>query len=237
MVSDFIRWARSQGIEVGPGRGSAVGSLVCYCLGITNLDPIPNGLFFERFINPERVTPPDIDTDFQDNRRAEVVEYVKSKYGTEKVSNIITFGTLAPRVLIRDICRTLNVSLQIADILAKSVPAKPGMTIAKALDESEEFRALVEKNEQNKHIIKIARTLEGLHRHTSIHACGILISNKPIRQTAPEVLIAIDKQHPELGKQRVVCYTGPEAESLGLVKMDFLGLRNLRVLQDTVIDD
>jgi len=225
IVADFIKYARDNGIAVGPGRGSAVGSLVSYSLYITNLDPIPYGLLFERFLNPERVSWPDIDIDFQDNRRQEVIDYVKRKYGDENVSRIITFGTLAARVVIRDVGRALDVPLTIIDKVAKTIPAEPKMTIDKAFKKSVEFQNLY-SNPIVKTVVDIAKELEGLSRHKSQHACGVVISAKPVYEFVPEVLLKDTAGN----IARTAGNTMTELEDLGLLKMDFLGLRNMGII-------
>lgn len=227
IVADFIKYAKDNHIAVGPGRGSAVGSLVAYSLKITDLDPIPYGLLFERFLNPERVSMPDIDIDFQDTRRQEVIDYVKAKYGAECVSRIITFGTLAARLVVRDVARAMGISPILADKAAKAIPAEPKMTIDKALKKSLEFQELY-KDPQIKQIVDIARQLEGLPRHKSQHACGVVISAKPVDEFVPEVLL--EDSNGQVA--RTAAFTMTELEELGLLKMDFLGLRNMGIIKN-----
>lgn len=228
IVWDFIKFAKDNGIMVGPGRGSVVGSLVAYCLGITDLDPIPYELLFERFLNPERISMPDIDVDIEDTRREEVIEYVKRKYGAEQVSRIITFGTLSARAVVRDVARVLDKAYSFGDKISKAIPASPGMTIEKALSASLDLREMYEKDSEVKRIIDISRKLEGLARHKSQHACGIVIADKPINCFVPEVLLE-DKHH-KGQKTRTAAFNMKELEMLGLLKMDFLGLRNMSII-------
>ena len=229
IVADFIKYARDNGIGVGPGRGSAVGSLVAYCLKITNLDPIPYGLLFERFLNPERVSMPDIDIDFQDTRRQEVIDYVKNKYGEENVSRIITFGTLAARAVIRDVGRAMEMPLSIVDKVAKAIPAEPKMTIDKAFKTSLEFQKLY-ADPKVKQMVDIAKELEGLTRHKSQHACGVVISARPVYEFVPEVLLTDSDGN----VARTAAFTMTELEDLGLLKMDFLGLRNMGIINNSL---
>lgn len=229
IVQDYIAYARSIGGFVGPGRGSAVGSLVAYCLGITSLDPLPYGLLFERFLNPERVTMPDIDVDFDVEVRDKVVQYCRDKYGDASVGKIITFGTLSARTALRDVGRVLDVDLQKVGRFAKAVPAVPKITLKKALAESKEFKTMYDSDPELKNVFDIAVKLEGLNRHRSVHACGVVISAEEVGHYVPEVLVT-DKDTKE--KVRVTSFTGPELESLGLLKMDFLGLRNMSVIKD-----
>lgn len=179
------------------------------------------------FINPERISPPDIDMDFEDSRRQDVIDYIKDKYGSEKVSNIITFGTLAARNVIRDVGRVLESNTQMIDALAKSVPAEPKMTLEKAMSVSPDFSKLYNEDEEAKKVVDIASKLEGLSRQKSQHACGIIVSNMAIKDTVPEVLIE-DKETKT--KNRVAGFNMVELEELGLLKMDFLGLRNMSIL-------
>lgn len=233
IVWDFIKYARDNHIPVGPGRGSAVGSIASYCLRITNIDPIPYDLLFERFLNTERVSLPDIDIDFADSKRGEVIDYVKRKYGEERVSGIITFGTLAARVCIKDVGRALGIDYSFTDKLSKMVPAEVKMTIKKAFDANPEFKKMYETEPDAKKIIDIAMRLEGLPRHKSQHACGKVVAKRPVVQTCPEVLLE-DK---ETGlKSRTASFNMTEIEELGLVKMDFLGLRNMTVLGNSIDD-
>ena len=223
IVQDFINYAKSRDIPVGPGRGSAAGSVVSYCLHITDVDPIKYSLFFERFLNPERVSMPDIDVDFCVNRRGEVIDYVNRLYGADHVAQIVTFGTMAARMAIRDVARALNLSYAEADNVAKQVPAALNMTIDEALTLSKPLKELYESDEATKRLIDTARALEGMPRHASTHAAGVVITEKPVYEYVP--LAKNDES--------VVCqYQMTTLEELGLLKMDFLGLRNLTVLKD-----
>ena len=226
IVSDFIGYAKRKGIPVGPGRGSAAGSVVSYCLHITDVDPIKYSLFFERFLNPERVSMPDIDVDFCVNRRGEVIDYVNRLYGSDHVAQIVTFGTMAARAAVRDVGRAMSVSYAETDTVAKQVPSGPGalnMTLDEALRLSKPLREMYEGNENIKHLIDVAKALEGMPRHASTHAAGVVITEKPVYEYVP--LAKNDES--------VVCqYPMTTLEELGLLKMDFLGLRNLTVLED-----
>jgi DNA polymerase-3 subunit alpha len=226
IVWDFIRFAKENGIPVGPGRGSGAGSLVAYSLGITGLDPIRFDLLFERFINPERVTMPDFDIDFCMRRRGEVIEYVRNKYGWKNVSQIITFGTLAARNAIRDVGRVMEIPYAEVDRVAKLIPLELGVTIEKALEDSPDLAELYKSNPQIKNVIDIARKLEGLTRHASTHAAGVVIAPKPLLHYLPLYKSSKD----EITTQ----YDMNDVEAIGLIKMDFLGLRTLTVIQDTV---
>lgn len=225
IVWDFINYAKQNNIPVGPGRGSAAGSIVAYCLGITNLDPIKYGLIFERFLNSERVTMPDIDIDFCYERRGEVIDYVTRKYGEDKVSQIITFGTLGAKQAVRDVCRALDYPYIEGDRIAKLIPFGPNVTLKGAIDEVAELKNLYEKEENVKRIIDISLKVEGLPRHSSIHAAGVVITNKPIMEYVP-----LHKGDNAVATQ----YTMTTLEELGLLKMDFLGIRNLTVINDTL---
>ncbi len=223
IVSDFIGYAKRNGIPVGPGRGSAAGSVVSYCLHITDVDPIKYSLFFERFLNPERVSMPDIDVDFCVNRRGEVIDYVNHLYGKEHVAQIVTFGTMAARGSIRDVGRALSVSYAETDAVAKQVPMALNMTIDEALKLSKPLKELYEGDENLRRLIDVAKALEGMPRHASTHAAGVVITEKPIYEYVP--LARNDES--------IVCqYPMTTLEELGLLKMDFLGLRNLTVLED-----
>ncbi len=225
IVWDFIRYARENNIMVGPGRGSAAGSLVSYCLGITSIDPLKYNLLFERFLNPERISMPDIDIDFCYERRQEVIDYVISKYGKDKVSQIITFGTMAARAAIRDVGRALDIPYGEVDIVAKMIPFQIGMNINKALDINSELKKKYELEEQTRLLIDTAISLEGLPRHASTHAAGVVISKEPIVEYVPL----------QLNENNVTTqFTMVLLEELGLLKMDFLGLRTLTVIRDTV---
>ena len=223
IVWDFIHYAKTHGIPVGPGRGSAAGSMVAYCLDITTLDPIQYSLYFERFLNPERVSMPDIDVDFCYERRQEVIDYVTRKYGADHVAQIVTFGTMAARNAIRDVGRALNIPYGDVDVVAKLIPTELHITIDKALAASEQLRQMYESNETIHKLIDTARSLEGMPRHASTHAAGVVITNEPVDHYVP--LAANDGN-------MVTQFIMTTLEELGLLKMDFLGLRNLTVLSD-----
>ena len=223
IVSDFIHYAKRNGIPVGPGRGSAAGSIVSYCLGITDLDPIKYSLYFERFLNPERVSMPDIDVDFCYVRRPEVIEYVTRKYGADHVAQIVTFGTMAARAAIRDVGRALSIPYNEADAVAKQVPMELHITIDRALTINPELKKMYDSNPTVKNLIDTARALEGMPRHASTHAAGVVITKDPVDTYVP--LARNDEQ-------MVTQFTMTTLEELGLLKMDFLGLRNLTVIAD-----
>ena len=223
IVSDFIGYAKSQGIPVGPGRGSAAGSVVSYCLGITDLDPIHYSLYFERLLNPERVSMPDIDVDFCYVRRPEVIDYVTRKYGKDHVAQIVTFGTMAARGAIRDVGRALDIPYNEVDVVAKQVPNELHITIEKALSVNPELKKLYDEKPQVRELIDTARALEGMPRHASTHAAGVVITKDPVDTYVP--LARNDEQ-------MVTQFTMTTLEELGLLKMDFLGLRNLTVIAD-----
>ena len=223
IVSDFVRFAKDSGIPVGPGRGSAAGSVVSYCLSITDLDPIRYSLYFERFLNPERVTMPDIDMDFCYVRRPEVIQYVTEKYGKDRVAQIVTFGTMAARNAIRDVGRALNIPYNEVDVVAKQVPMELHITIDKALKINPDLQRSYESNPTVKNLIDTARKLEGMPRHASTHAAGVVITKEPVDTYVP--LAKNDEQV-------VTQFTMVTLEELGLLKMDFLGLRNLTVIAD-----
>ena len=226
MVQDFVNWAKEQRIVVGPGRGSAAGSLVSYLLNITNVDPLKNNLLFERFLNPERISMPDIDLDFTDRRRNEVINYVAQKYGRDKVAQIITFGTMAARAVIRDVGRALGYAYGYCDQIAKMIPF--GFNLDDTLKKIAEFRAIYETDEQAKRLIDLAKKLEGVARHASTHACGIVISDKPLSDLIP-------LQRPTQDNESIITqYEMHSIEDLGLLKMDFLGLKNLTIIEDTL---
>ena len=228
IVSDFIGYAKSQGIPVGPGRGSAAGSMVAYCMNITDVDPMKYSLYFERFLNPERVTMPDIDIDFCIRRRQEVIEYVQRKYGEDHVAQIVTFGTMAARGAIRDVGRALNIPYADVDAVAKQVPSGPGalhITLDQALQLSKPLKDLYEGDERVKELIDTAKALEGMPRHASTHAAGVVITKRPVYEYVP-----LAKNDESVVTQ----YVMTTLEELGLLKMDFLGLRNLTVLDDAV---
>ena len=224
IVWDFINFAKRNGIAVGPGRGSAAGSVVAYTLYITDIDPIRYNLIFERFLNPERVTMPDIDVDFCYERRPEVIDYVTEKYGKDRVVQIVTFGTMAARAVIKDVGRVLDMPYAKTDMIAKMVPMEIGMTIDKALEANNEFRQLYETDPEVKSLINTCRRLEGLPRHTSMHAAGVVIGSRPLDEFVP---LATSSDGTV-----VTQFTMTTIEELGLLKMDFLGLRTLTVIQN-----
>ena len=226
IVWDFIKYARDHDIMVGPGRGSAAGSLVAYTLGITQLDPIRYDLLFERFLNPERVSMPDIDVDFCFERRQEVIDYVVRKYGKDRVVQIVTFGTLAARGVIRDVGRVLDMPYAQVDVIAKMIPQELNITIDKALDMNPELKKAYDEQEEIHYLIDMAKRLEGLPRHTSMHAAGVVISQKDVDEYVP----LSKAQDGSITTQ----FTMTTLEELGLLKMDFLGLRTLTVIQDAV---
>jgi len=226
VVWDFIRYAHDHQIPVGPGRGSGAGSIVAYALGITGIDPLRYNLIFERFLNPERVSPPDFDIDFCQTRRGEVIEYVKQKYGRDNVAQIITFGSLGPKTAIRDIGRVLEIPLGECDRLAKMIPEVPDMTFEKALRDSPDFRTATERDENARRIMRHARVLEGLPRNPGIHAAGVVIGEKPLIEILP---LARDKSG-----EVVTQFEMKPLGSVGLLKMDFLGLKTLTVIQEAV---
>jgi len=226
IVWDFMRFAHSRNILTGPGRGSSAGSLVAYALGITDVDPLRYGLLFERFLNPERVSMPDIDIDFDDERRDEVIGYVVDKYGREHVAQIITFGTMAARAAVRDVGRVLNLPYHVVDRAAKLIPNHPGMTIRAALEESGELKKLYESSADVRRLIDIALKVEGFPRHASTHAAGVVISAEPLTNHTPL----------QEGTDRCALtqYSMEHLESIGLLKMDFLGLRTLSIIGRTL---
>ena len=226
IVWDFIKYAKDHGIMVGPGRGSAAGSIVSYCLEITSIDPIKYQLLFERFLNPERVSMPDIDVDFCFERRQEVIDYVVRKYGSDRVVQIVTFGTMAARGVIRDVGRVMDLPYAFVDSIAKMVPTELNMTLDRALTMNQELKKLYQEDAQVQELIDMSRRLEGLPRHTSMHAAGVVISQKSVDEYVPL----------SLGSDGSVTtqFTMTTLEELGLLKMDFLGLRTLTVIQDAV---
>ncbi|MFH1733656.1 MAG: DNA polymerase III subunit alpha, partial [bacterium] len=228
IVKDFIDFARERKIPVGPGRGSAAGSLVSYCMGITNIDPLKYDLLFERFLNPERVSPPDIDIDFSDNRRAEVIDYVREKYGSESVTQIITFGKMLAKAVVRDVGRVMGVPYSDVDRLAKLIPPILGMTLDRAMVEAPEFKALVGSDENNKKLLRISKTLEGVHRNASTHAAGVVIAPGDLMEYVPLFKAA------ETG-ETTTQWDMKWLDAVGLLKMDFLGLRTLTVIEDTLV--
>ncbi len=228
IVSDFVRYAKRVGIPVGPGRGSAAGSMVSYTLHITDLDPMQYSLYFERFLNPERISMPDIDMDFGDTRRGEVVDYVRRKYGEDRVAQIVTFGTMAARGAIRDVGRALNFTFAETDVVAKLVPTMPlHITLEEALKISPKLKEMYDSDPRVQELIDTAKALEGMPRNTSTHAAGVVITKLPVHHYVP--LAANDDTI-------VTQYTMTTLEELGLLKMDFLGLRNLTVMEDAVQD-
>ena len=226
IVWDFIHYAREHDIMVGPGRGSAAGSIVAYCLEITSIDPIKYQLLFERFLNPERVSMPDIDVDFCFERRQEVIDYVVRKYGTDRVVQIVTFGTMAAKGVIRDVGRVMDLPYAFVDSIAKMIPQELNITLDKALVMNPELKKLYTENEQVHELIDMSKRLEGLPRHTSMHAAGVVISQKAVEEYVPL----------SLGSDGSVTtqFTMTTLEELGLLKMDFLGLRTLTVIQDAL---
>ena len=223
IVWDFIRYAKSVDIPVGPGRGSGAGSLAAYCMGITNVDPIRYGLIFERFLNPERVSMPDFDIDFSDERRDEIIEYVVEKYGADHVAQIVTFGTMAARGALRDVGRAMAIPYSKVDQVAKLVPMELNITLDKAMKVSAEFREKYESDDQVRELVDMARKIEGMPRHTSTHAAGVLITDRPVMDYVP-----LAKNDDAVVTQ----FTMTTIEELGLLKMDFLGLRNLSVIDN-----
>jgi len=226
VVADFIQWAKDNGIPVGPGRGSGAGSIVAYALGITAIDPLQYNLIFERFLNPDRVSPPDFDIDFCPTRRADVIEYVRNKYGEECVAQIITFGTLGAKTLMRDIGRVLDLPLPECDRIAKLIPDMT-KNLESAKKESPDFKRACEHDETARQIMKYAPRLEGLPRHTGVHAAGVVIGEKPLIDIIP--LTQERKEH-----QTVVQFEKGPTEEIGLLKMDFLGLKNLTIIQEAI---
>jgi len=226
IVWDFIRYAREQGIPVGPGRGSAAGSLVAYCMRITDVDPLDFDLIFERFLNPERVSMPDIDIDFCERRRGEVIEYVTRKYGRENVAQIITFGTMKAKAVVRDVGRVLEMPFADVDKVAKQIPAALDMTLEKALEENEALRQMEQSDPKVRELLNVARRLEGMTRHASVHAAGVVIAPRAITEYAPLYRGAHD--------ETVTQWSMKEIERVGLLKMDFLGLSTLTLIDDCV---
>jgi len=227
IVQDFTRWAKGEGIGVGPGRGSAAGSIIAYSLGITDLDPIENGLLFERFLNPERTEMPDIDMDFDDERRGEVIDYVKEKYGEDKVAQIITFGTMKARAAVRDAGRVLGYPYGVPDKISKMILDDLGTDIDKSLAANAEFKADYKANPDTQRIVDAARALEGITRGEGVHAAGVVICRDPLHQYVP---VKYDTK----GGSVITQYDGPTVADMGLLKMDFLGLRTLTVIAKAV---
>src|SRR5262245_11521175 len=226
IVWDFIRYAREKSIPVGPGRGSAAGSLVAYCLRITDVDPLDYDLIFERFLNPERVSLQDIDIHFFERRRGEVIEYVTQKYGRENVAQIITFGTMKARAVVRDVGRSLDIPFADVDRVAKLIPPALDMTLEKALDEVPQLKQLDEQDSRVNELLSVARRLEGMTRHASVHAAGVVIAPRAITEFAP----LYKGKNDEITTQ----WAMKEIERIGLLKMDFLGLSTLTLLKDAV---
>ncbi|MFK5926811.1 MAG: DNA polymerase III subunit alpha [Desulfuromusa sp.] len=227
IVADFINWGKDQGIPVGPGRGSAAGSLVAYAIRITDIDPIPYNLLFERFLNPERISMPDIDVDFCIYGRERVIDYVRQKYGSENVAQIITFGTMQAKGVLRDVGRALNIPYGEVDRIAKLVPNVLGITLKQAIEQEPQLKTLVEKDPKIKELAKISLALEGLTRHASTHAAGVVVTPKPLTEYLP---LYVD---PKSGGQ-VTQYPMSYVEKIGLVKFDFLGLKTLTVIENAV---
>ncbi|MDH4139427.1 MAG: DNA polymerase III subunit alpha, partial [Coriobacteriia bacterium] len=227
IVADFVRWAKEHDIGVGPGRGSAAGSIIAYALGITNLDPIDNGLLFERFLNPERTEMPDIDMDFDDERRGEVIDYVRRTYGDDKVAQIITFGTMKARAAVRDAGRVLGYPYGVPDKISKMIVEDIKATIDSSLAQSADFRDDYQSSPDTKRIVDAARSLEGIVRGEGVHAAGVVICRDPLHWHVP---VKYDTK----GGAVITQYDGPTVAELGLLKMDFLGLRTLTVIADAV---
>lgn len=226
IVSDFIRYAKERSIPVGPGRGSGAGSLVAYSMDITNINPIPYNLLFERFINPERVSLPDFDVDFCQDRRAEVIDYVTKKYGQERVGQIITFGKLQAKAVIRDVSRVFGLPYSEADVISKLIPEELGITLERAIEVEPKLKELIESDQKIRKIVDISKRLEGLLRHASIHAAGVIITNEPLVTYAP--------LYRGRDGEQVVQFDKDFSEKIGLVKFDFLGLKTLTVIQNAV---
>ncbi len=226
IVSDFIRYAKRKNIPVGPGRGSGAGSLAAYCLGITEIDPLANGLLFERFLNPERVSPPDIDIDFCIKGRDEVIAYVRNKYGADHVAQIITYGSLQARAVIRDVGRVLDMPYGEVDRIAKMIPKTPNITLEEALQQEPRLKEMAKGNPEVQKLLNLAQALEGLPRHASTHAAGVVISNKPLVEVVP--------LYRGSDNEVVTQYPMKDIESVGLIKFDFLGLKTLTMIADVI---
>ncbi len=226
IVQDFISWAKQRGIAVGPGRGSAAGSLVSYILGITDIDPLTYGLLFERFLNPDRIQMPDIDLDFADTRRDEVLAYIREKYGEDHVAQIITFGTMAARAAIRDAGRAMGLTYSFCDQIAKLIPFS--MNLKESIEKVPELAEFYEKNEEAKKLLEAASHLEGVARHASVHACGTVITEKPLTEYVPLQLAPQDKN------SIITQFEMHSIEDLGLLKIDLLGLKNLTIIEETL---
>jgi len=227
IVADFINYAKSRDIPVGPGRGSAAGSIVSYCLGIIAIDPLKYSLFFERFLNPERITMPDIDIDFCERRRGEVLDYVKQKYGEDHVAQIVTFNTLKAKNAVRNVAKALSLTFAEESALAREIPSNLGITIKTALESAAKFREMYDNDERIKKVIDTAMALEGMPKDSGTHASGVVITKKPVSEYVP---LTLSKKDNTISTQ----YTMTTVEELGLLKMDFLGLRNLTVMRDAV---
>ena len=223
IVNDFVQYAKTHDIPVGPGRGSGAGSLCAYCIGITGIDPMQYGLLFERFLNPERISMPDFDIDFCQDKRQQVIDYVIRKYGEDHVAQIVTFGTLAARAAVRDVARAMGLPYAVGDTVAKRVPWELGMTLDKALGQSKELKELYDTDEAVHRLLDMARKVEGMPRHASTHAAGVVITAKPVSEYVPLCLN---------GDLVATQYTMTALEELGLLKMDFLGLRNLTIIAE-----
>lgn len=221
---DFIRWSRSQNILVGPGRGSAAGSLVAYCLGISHIDPLAAGLLFERFLNPSRITMPDIDTDFPDDRRDEVIAYMKERYGSTRTAQIAVFSTMKARMVLKDTARAMAVHIREAEELTRLIPPGADVTLQQAYETSEAFRRKVDSSRLNQELFARASSLEGLPRHVSVHPGGLIVARDDIVRQAP-CLLSEDGM-------LVVQFTKEHLEELGLIKIDMLALRNLTYIQN-----
>lgn len=230
IVQDFTNWAKNHGVVVGPGRGSAAGSFVAYLTGITNLDPIKYDLLFERFLNPERISMPDVDMDFADDHREDVLNYVRERYGADHVAQIITFGTMAARAAIRDVGRALGIPLSLCDQTAKMIPMFT--SIKKALEEVPEFKTHYEGSAEVRRLVDNAQKIEGLSRHTSMHACGVVITKDPVTEYTP--LQRVSGSREGVVTQYASSTKANAVEKIGLLKMDFLGLKNLTIIQNTI---
>jgi DNA polymerase-3 subunit alpha len=228
IVGDFTQWAKENGVAVGPGRGSAAGAIVAYLLAITDLNPLTYGLFFERFLNPERVSMPDIDIDFADNGRESVLEYTREKYGRDKVANVCTFGTMAARAAVKDVGRVLGVPFSDMNEFVKLIPDKPGTKLAEAEEEAQELKERLEEDEEMNKLFQTAKALEGNVRHVSVHACAVMITPEPILKYCPL------QPAPKDPNTMITQFQAKPLEMLGLLKMDFLGLRNLTILENTL---
>ncbi|MBI2464182.1 DNA polymerase III subunit alpha [Candidatus Peregrinibacteria bacterium] len=228
IVQDFVRFAKERGIFVGPGRGSAAGSIIAYCLGITDIDPLKYHLLFERFLNPERISMPDIDIDFADDRRDEVLEYVVEKYGKDKVAQIITFGTMAARAAVRDVGRALGIKYADVDAIAKMIPSRPGTKLKEALEEAPDLKTAYQASAINTKLIDTALKLEGCIRHASVHACAVVISAEPLTTYTPL------QKAPGNDDAIITQFSMKPIDDIGLLKMDFLGLKNLTILENTL---